>query len=208
MVQIPLYDLIKNTDNIESFSINITSNNGKLGTISASVGLSANGGWYQEEFNLNLDDNNHSMEILIDDNIDMNIDNGILQVGYWYGEQQSITLENITVYYSDSPAVTNILETTEVEETTTVPETEITTESTQTTVPETETTTESAETTMAETEETTETTVDIRVITNKSIDILLNKPNQEETTESMDFNNDNVVNVFDLIHLKRLRLGY
>ncbi|HHX56676.1 MAG TPA: hypothetical protein GX710_01505, partial [Clostridiales bacterium] len=191
-----------------SFSINITSNNGKLGTISASVGLSANGGWYQEEFNLNLDDNNHSMEILINDNIDMNIDNGILQVGYWYGEQQSITLENITVYYSDSPAVTNILETTEVEETTTVPETEITTESTQTTVPETETTTESAETTMAETEETTETTVDIRVFTNKSIDILLNKPNQEEITESMDFNNDNVVNVFDLIHLKRLRLGY
>ena len=93
MIQIPLYELMDNADNIDSFSVNISSNNGAFGTIIASIGLStikANGGWYQEDFNLNLNNNSHSMEILIADNIDMNIDNGILQVGYWYGEQQKL----------------------------------------------------------------------------------------------------------------------
>ena len=218
MIQVPLHELVDNTDNIESLSINIASNNGMLGTIVASIGLStltANGGWYQKDFNLNLNDDNHTIEIQIDNNIDMNIKHGILQIGYWYGQQQAITLKNITIYYSDTAAETPA-NTTEFEETTFGSETEVTTEISEetTTITETE---DSVETTTEETTETTtesntedlppETTVDIKEATNWSINILLNKPNQDVLSHSIDFNKDNVINVFDLIHLKKQRLG-
>ncbi|NLP26076.1 MAG: hypothetical protein GX365_01820, partial [Clostridiales bacterium] len=67
--------------------------------------------------------------------------------------------------------------------------------------------TETEITTETEEENPSEIIIDIEKTTNWSISILLNKPNQDEIISSMDFNNDEVINVFDLIYLKKHRLG-
>ncbi len=135
-VQVKLSDLIPNGAKAEKFIVNFSAN-GNVGTPSIGGGVNVTS---NEDYWLNIDGTISSSgstgKVTFDVKSiqnDLQVDEGIFQVGYWWGEQSQITINSIVCEYSMTSSNPSTTSTTKVTETSTTKPTTTTTKTTTTT---------------------------------------------------------------------------
>ena len=158
--KIYLYKLIKTNYTVYKVEFNFSADCEDIGTVSMSIGTNLkDDSWYQKDLGEEVKGNKLTVDFG-----DVSICNNLkytssFQVGYWYGVND-LTLDSITILYTQPETVTTT-STTAATTTTTTTTTEVTTTSETTT--ETTTTTE-----MTTSETTTETTTTTEVTTSET----------------------------------------
>lgn len=109
--QIDLADLIGNGDTLQTVTFDISST-GSLGKFTGAFGVSVSDdakcatddGWYQtENVCVFTDGSSLSLTWIIPDDIKEDIaQEGVVMLGYWWSDQDSITLDNISCRYSNN----------------------------------------------------------------------------------------------------------
>ncbi len=173
--KIYLYKLIKTNYTVYKVEFNFSADCEDIGTVSMSIGTNLkDDSWYQKDLGEEVKGNKLTVDFG-----DVSICNNLkytssFQVGYWYGVND-LTLDSITILYTQPETVTTT-STTAATTTTTTTTTEVTTTSETTTettttteVTTSETTTETTTTTeMTTSETTTETTTTTEVTTSET----------------------------------------
>ncbi len=115
--KIPLTDLIGGDDILQTVTFDISSS-GSLGKFTGAFGVSVNKGadcetdkgWYQtENVCMFTDSSNLSLTWIVPENVKAEISNdGDVMLGYWWSDQSTVTLDKISVRYSNSTGTTTI----------------------------------------------------------------------------------------------------
>lgn len=118
-VKIPISDLVGADDTLQTVTFDITGG-GSLGKFTGAFGASVtegascetDKGWYQtENVCVFTDASNLSLTWIIPDDVKESIDNdGDLMLGFWWSDQGSITLDKVSVRYSNSTGATTTTE--------------------------------------------------------------------------------------------------
>lgn len=114
-VKLPLTDLIGNEDTLQTVTYEISSG-GSLGKFTGAFGVSVDANadcatdesWYQtQNICVFTDSSNLTLTWIVPDDVKESIDpSGDLMLGFWWSDQDSITLNSVSVRYSNSTGTT------------------------------------------------------------------------------------------------------
>lgn len=117
-IKVPLSEIISSGDIPQAITFNISST-GALGKFTGAFGISCNSnctaatdGWYQsEDIAVFTDSSSLSLTWFVPDNINsyVNVD-GDVMLGYWWSDQSTITLNSISIKYSNNGNSSNTTE--------------------------------------------------------------------------------------------------